>query len=74
MDGTDELIRNLQIRKKTNQVNIVLYPTDKSSVSNYESYQAHHGGITVLTHNHIAACKEMSQVPKSIVAALDGPD
>jgi len=37
-DSTDALIRNLQIRKKTNQVNLVLHPTDKSSMSNYESY------------------------------------
>ena len=73
-DGTDELIRNLQIRKKTNQVNLVLHPTDKYSMSNYESYRAHHDGITVLRHNHIAACKEMPTVPKSIFAALDGPD
>ena len=38
VDGTDELIFNLQIRKKTNEVNRVLHLTDKSSVSNYKSY------------------------------------
>jgi len=73
IDGTDELIRNLQIRKKTNQANIFLYPIEKSLVSNYESYRAHHDGITVLKHNHIMACKEMPAVPKIIFATLDGP-
>ena len=72
--GADELVRHLQLRKQSNTVSLVLHPIDKTSVSTYESSCAHHDSITILRHNHIAACKDKPEVPKSIYAALDGSD
>ena len=58
-DSTDELVHNLQIRKKTNQVNLVLHPLEKSSILNYKKVIEHitapsrYSGTITLQHTRI---------------------
>ena len=52
-NGLNNLLEHLQICKRTTQVSLVLHPTDPSLITNYESTQSVHDGVTHLHHHFI---------------------